>query len=272
MTDDRKSVIVMSYGGGTNSTAMLVGLHERRERPDYITFADTGSEQEYTYTHMNAVNSWLKSIGFPTITVVKPTQPQMVADGSLLVECERLGRLPSKAYGNGSCSMKWKVEPQNRWNRRMAESLGIEQSDITRLVGYDADEINRYERAVALADKQPTKLRFPLIEWDWGRDECVEAISRAGLPQPGKSSCVMCPSMKKHEILTLQKDYPITFARVLAMERRAMNGEGQAPQSMCGLGRSFSWNEFIKELENPTQKCFFSDAGTPEVDCGCYDG
>ena len=261
---------IVSYGGGTNSTAMLIGLHERGERPDYITFADTGSEQEYTYRHMTAVNAWCESVGFPLITVVKPTQPQMVADGSLLAESERLGRMPSKAYGNGSCSMKWKVEPQNRWNRRLAESLGIEQSQIVRLIGYDADERQRYDRAMALADKQPTKQRFPLIEWDWGRDECVEAISRAGLQQPGKSSCVMCPSMKKHEILTLRNNYPVMFARVLEMERRAMAGEGQAPQSRGGLGRTFSWRDFIATAD--AQTGLFSDAGVQEVDCGCYDG
>ena len=37
----------------------------------------------------------------------------------------------------------------------------------------------------------------------WGRDDCVAAIARVGLPQPGKSACFFCPSSKKHEIITL---------------------------------------------------------------------
>jgi len=264
---------VLSYGGGTNSTAMLIGMHERGERPDFITFADTGSEQEYTYHHMTIVNKWLLSVGFPTITIVKPTQPKMREDGSLFNECVRLGRLPSKAYGNGSCSLKWKVEPQDRWNRRMAKEHGIGLSQIVRLIGYDADEPQRHERALSLAHKQPTKSRFPLIEWDWGRAECVEAIARAGLPQPGKSSCVMCPSMKKHEILSLRAAYPKTFAAVLEMERRAMAGEGQAEASRSGLGRTFSWADFIAKADaDSPQVCSFPDYGTPEIDCGCYDG
>jgi len=259
---------VVSYGGGTNSSAMLIGLRERGERPDYITFADTGSEQMYTYDHMKLVNAWCEKVGFPTITVVRPTQPQMVKDGSLFAESYRLGRLPSKAYGNGSCSLKWKVEPQNKWNRALAEKLGIELSDITRYIGYDADEPQRYERAIALKDKQPCQMRFPLIEWDWGRDECVAAITRAGLPQPGKSSCIMCPSMKKHEILDLRKNYPVLFDCVIEMERRAMAGEGQAEASRSGLGRTFSWKDFISKNDAAE----VSDAGTPEIDCGCYDG
>lgn len=273
-------VIVMSYGGGTNSTAMLVGIRERGEQsPDYITFADTGSEQQYTYDHMKVVNDWCESVGFPQITIVKATQPQMIKDGSLFNESVRLGRLPSKAYGNGSCSLKWKVEPQNQWNRALSQKLGIPLSDIVRLIGYDADEMHRYDRAVGLAHKQPTRIRFPLIEWDWGRDECVAAIARAGLPQPGKSSCFMCPSMKKHEILSLRKNYPITFHSVIEMERRAMAGEGQAEASRSGLGRSFAWGDFIKQVDGQgdlfsgkDSELIKSDAGVQEIDCGCYDG
>jgi len=42
---------VVSFGGGTNSTAMLVGMWERGERPDAILFADTGGEKPHTYQH-----------------------------------------------------------------------------------------------------------------------------------------------------------------------------------------------------------------------------
>jgi len=36
--------MVVSYGGGVNSTAVLVGMVERGIRPDAILFADTGGE------------------------------------------------------------------------------------------------------------------------------------------------------------------------------------------------------------------------------------
>ena len=39
---------VVSFGGGVNSTALLIGLEERDERPDYILFADTGGEKPET--------------------------------------------------------------------------------------------------------------------------------------------------------------------------------------------------------------------------------
>lgn len=36
---------VVSFGGGVNSTAVLIGLHDRSEIPDAILFADTGGEK-----------------------------------------------------------------------------------------------------------------------------------------------------------------------------------------------------------------------------------
>ncbi len=273
---------IVSYGGGTNSTAMLVGLHERGERPDAITFADTGGEKPHTYGHIVEVNAWCKSVGFPEIETLRGDMPQQVIDGTLEKECLRLGKLPSKAYGFSSCSDKWKMEPQRRYNRAFALRNGIEMCQITRLIGFDADEHSRVERGLALAHKKPVKEIYPLYEWGWGREECVEAIGRAGLRQPGKSACFFCPSSKKPEIIELRERYPELLARALEMERRALAGEGQAPQTTgAGLGRSFGWGAWLRVVDGQAacatesvtnQIRLFSDAGVPEMDCGCYDG
>ena len=263
-------ITIVSYGGGTNSCAMLQGLFERGERPDYITFADTGSEKPHTYEHIDLVSAWCLGVGFPEVTVVKGRQPQMVEDGSLHIDCIRKGTLPSKAYGFSGCSHKWKIEPQAIFNREIAKKLGIQLSDIIRLIGFDAGEPNRVSRGIESNKNRQVQERYPLYEWDWGREECVSAIQRMGLPQPGKSACFMCPSSKKHEILELRDRYPDLFAIAIEMERKALAGEGQAEASRCGLGRSFKWAEFVAMSD--AQKQLFCDAGTPDMDCGCYDG
>ena len=48
---------IVAYGGGTNSTALLVGLLEQKEKPDLILFADTGGEKPHTYEHINKVSA-----------------------------------------------------------------------------------------------------------------------------------------------------------------------------------------------------------------------
>ena len=49
---------VVSFGGGTNSTAMIIGMYLHKIPIDLILFADTGGEQPHTY------EDGLKSMGF----------------------------------------------------------------------------------------------------------------------------------------------------------------------------------------------------------------
>ena len=44
--------LVVAYGLGVDSTAMLVGYHQRGIRPDLIIFSDVGAEREATYDYL----------------------------------------------------------------------------------------------------------------------------------------------------------------------------------------------------------------------------
>lgn len=268
-------MIVVSYGGGVNSTALLVGLWEKQQRPDYILFADTGDEKPHTYNFLWQMTKWLLEHNFPPIIIVRGDLPQQRKDGSLYAECYRLGSLPAKAYGYGTCSQKWKIDPQQKFIRELAKKhnpqlIGWDASCITVLVGFDAGEPSRVHRALHRELKfwEPRQA-FPLYDWDWGREECLAAIERAGLPNPGKSACFYCPSSKKHEVRELAERYPDLFAKAVEMERRALAGEGQAPRTTsAGLGRQFNWAELVRSGKKASE----FDVGMPEVDCGCYDG
>lgn len=233
---------VVSYGAGTNSTAMLVGLHERGERPDLILFADTGGERPETYSHRDAVSDWCEGVGFPRIVTVKAPNKLLEQD------CIDRKALPSIAYGFKTCSLRWKKEPQDKWLRNNG------MADAVRLIGIDAGEHHRA--------KDFPNTRYPLIEWDWGREECVEAIRRVGLQQPGKSACFFCPSSKPHEILELKRLHPDLIQRALAME------SGAELTSVKGLGRSYAWADLVRY--DDAQMDMFRVA--VEMPCGCCDG
>ena len=47
--------LVVAYGLGVNSTAMLVEFARRKIRPDLILFADTGGEKPETYRYMPVI-------------------------------------------------------------------------------------------------------------------------------------------------------------------------------------------------------------------------
>lgn len=249
----------MSFGGGTNSVAMLVEIRERGEpQPDLILFADTGGERPETYDYIQTINGWLESNGMPTVTIVRKG-----GNGETLEEnCLRKNMLPSLAYGFKSCSQKYKVGPQEKFcnNNAQVREVWDRGEQVVRLIGYDADEAHRW--AGKNWDTPRYKYRAPLVEWDMGRDECVQSIKRAGLPLPGKSSCFFCPASRVPEILDLEAKHPDLMARALAMEAQANL------TSVKGLGRRFAWKDVIK-IHNDQPGLF----PTPvEIDCGCYDG
>jgi len=68
---DARVPLVIGYGGGVNSLAALLALHDRAVRPDLITFADTRGEKPPTYSHLDrVVRPWLERAGFPLLTVL----------------------------------------------------------------------------------------------------------------------------------------------------------------------------------------------------------
>ena len=105
---------IVSFGGGTNSAALLVGLYKHHIPVDLITFADTGAEQPHTYEFIAVMNQWLAERGMPEITVVQNVDRN--GDRlSLETECLRSHTLPSIAYGYKRCSHKHKIGPQEKF-------------------------------------------------------------------------------------------------------------------------------------------------------------
>ena len=258
-------MISVSYGGGVNSTALLVGLHARGVRPDYILFADTGGELPSTYQHVAVVSAWSQSLGWPAITRVTNAGAGNHGHASLEDECLRNVTLPSIAYGNKGCSTKWKRQPQERYLAAQPDVQALWQAGgkVNVCLGIDAGESHRGAAMLAATHKRWIYYH-PLIEWGWAREECIAAIARAGLPVPGKSACFFCPSSKKHEVLSLARHYPDLFARAVDMERNA----APANTHITGLGRRYSWEKLV--AADAQQAKLFPD--TIELPCGCFDG
>lgn len=238
---------MVSYGGGANSTALLIGLHQHRIPVDLILFADTGAEHPHTYAYLDVMDDWLKDHGMPPITRVYKT----TRDGKRLTledECLQSCSLPSIAYGFKRCSLKHKIGPQEKFCNHYptCQKAWAAGKRVVKFIGYDAGEGYRSDKVLLgdLADRKYSKW-YPLMEWGWTRDDCIRQIEAAGLPQPGKSSCFFCPSMKPDEITTLREQHPDLFRRALALEDNARKNL----KTVKGLGRNYSWRErFGKEF------------------------
>jgi hypothetical protein len=248
------ALTMVAYGAGDNSTALLCGWIERGLRPvDLIIFSDTGGERARTNAYVPMFSDWLVSKGYPPIVTVRAAK-------TLEADCEQYERMPSIAYGFKGCSGKFKTAPQTKFvnNWPPAQAAWARGERVLKLTGYDADEPERASNWVPQDGKY--WYRYPLIEWGWGRDECRQAIARAGLPLPGKSACFFCPSNTVEEIKDLRREYPELLDRALAMEARAL----PHTTTVKGLGRRFAWRDLIEGKPVP----LFDTT----IDCECYDG
>jgi hypothetical protein len=251
-----KPMNIVAYGGGTNSTALLIECVNRRIPIELILFADTGGEKPHTYKHLKTFSKWCKANGLPEITTVQQVNQYGTAI-TLEQICLNKHVLPSLAYGFKTCSQKHKRHPQDKFvnNWPPAKAAWKAGEKVTKLIGFDYGE----ERRATMTEDKKYLYRYPLIEWEMGREDCIQTIIDAGLPVPGKSSCFFCPASRLDEIKHLKETYPDLWQRALEMEANA------ELTSVKGLGRRFNWAKIaetrLDDIPLP-----------PEMECGCYDG
>lgn len=300
---DPRSPVVVSYGAGINSTAMLVAMKLKGIRPDLILFADTGGEKPETYKYLKYFDSWLNEVGFPNIEVVRyemasvRPRKQLLAyrskhwktltlsrlDAWLTVyqnirqelkystleeECLVLKSLPAKAYGNGQCSQKWKVDPCHKRIASYLSNLGLYNVKVRQYVGIHAGEQQRLlqkDGSPKPLELENVRYEYPLIEWGLSQAHCNALIRSANLSVPSKSSCFFCPNMKASEVLRLKVEHPELYARGLEIEANAKEIQSKR---IKGLGRSFAWKDIASAT--PLELAAW-DYRQESRQCGCVD-
>lgn len=262
--------LIISYGMGVDSTAMLVGLAQRKIRPDLILFADLGDENPETYEYMETISRWLAFRGFPPVRTVRYT-PKRFKNGaysSLFGNCWQNRTLPSLAFGRKSCSNKWKIAPMDREVRREYADHFAAGGHVIRAIGYDAGPKDSC-RGGNITDSAKFHYWYPLRDWGWARERCKWEIQKACLPVPRKSACFFCPSTQKHELDRLAEHHPELAALAVAMEDRAKPGlktvEGLWRRAIKGTRKAASkrpgdWRTYLEETGEMLQLPQVTDA------------
>lgn len=275
-------LLALCFGSGVDSTAMLVALHAAGLRPDVLSFADTGGEKPQTIAHIDAVNSVLDGWGWPRIDVVRKVPLATTGYDTLEGNCLANETLPSLAFGLKSCSLKWKVAPQDQFLKGVksgqnkspphplwekASAAGVK---IVKLIGYDCGRADmRRSGRLKMSDAE-FDFAYPLQTIGWAREECVRAIAATLGPNlvPIKSACFYCPASKRHELFWLAANHPELMERALLLERRALTGRHSrfdsvefgaswedmvrnadsfpSSKTTIGLGRNFAWNHWAR--------------------------
>lgn len=278
----KNRLIVLCFGAGVDSTAMMVALRAAGIRPDLITMADTGGEKPETMTHVERMNQVLRSWGWPIVTMVRKIPLPQTPYTDLYGNCLANETLPSLAFGMKSCSIKWKSVPQDQLLRGVKTGmyksaphpLWLEAAGqgvrILKLIGYDCGKADKRRSAKPPPADADFDYLYPLQVIGWTRADCVKAIEDSlGTDYvPAKSSCFFCPASKEWELYWLAAHHPDLLERALRMEYNALTGRhsrfdaiefgatwedlvrnhDRFPSSATsvGLGRSFAWCQWAR--------------------------
>jgi len=219
---------IVSYGGGIQSTALLVlaaqgALNDVFEgEVKTFLFANTGDDSEHPHTLdfvRNVAIPYAKAHGIEIHELVRKLR-----DGTpetlygRIVNPERKSyvipvRLSNGAPASRHCTVDFKIRVVNKW---LKQNGATEENPAKVGIGISVDEIERAGRG---SDEKYTKRIYPLLQLGLSRDKCEKIIRDSGLPVPPKSSCYFCPWHSKKHWSEMRRDEPELFAKSVELER-----------------------------------------------------
>ncbi len=134
-----------------------------------------------------------------------------------------MGGLP-----NRQCTRNYKIKPIRR---KVRELLGggsyVAPASVEMWIGISLDEAFRMKPS----DVRYVVSRWPLIERQTTRRECLSWLSDHGYPMPPRSACVYCPYKNDREWRELRDGHPADWALAVEVDRRI-----RAPEQVARLG------------------------------------
>jgi hypothetical protein len=250
---DSSAILAMHLN--IKKSAKLLGMTVadlRKHIPDYdaIVFSDPGSEWPETYEHIEFVKEQCQAAGvhFEIVRYKQgfyrhygTNERIRVTDFRALPEHEKdnwyhvvepltisewlitAGSLPMLPGASHVCSDKFKGGVQRKWSdseypgASKTWTLGIEANESKRHKRFTMNKKARAEKG----QKEPNghDFRYPLIELNLTRDNCITILEYLGWPVPPKSSCMFCPWVSDWEIDKLVEADGIGLQQALAIEK-----------------------------------------------------
>jgi len=242
---------VLNLGAGVQSStlALMAASGEVTPMPDFAIFADTQAEPQSVYQWLD----WLEiQLPFP---VHRVTRGNMTRD-MMTFRTAKDGRVwtkstipafmqaPDGSIGllGRSCTADYKIAPILKNLRRLCGiKRGEKQVQITQWIGISYDEIQRMKPS----RDAWTQHRWPLIELEMRRHDCIAWLNKHGFPEPPRSACVYCPFHSNKEWRTLKDHEPEAFAEAVRVEKELQRTKAETDKM-----RSVPWlHKSCKPLE-----------------------
>lgn len=212
---------VFSYGGGWQSTAVLVLAAEGHLDYRTFLFANTGDDSEnpatIAYVRDHAIPyAQAHDLELHMLDRVRRDGTIETLYGRLTREGSRSLPIPVRmdngAPGTRSCTADFKIKVIGRWLKKHGATA---ESPAAVGIGISVDEVWRASTRVV----QPyERVEYPLLDLRIRRADCPGIIAGAGLPVPPKSACWFCPFHSPVTWLDMRNDQPETFERACGLE------------------------------------------------------
>lgn len=240
----KEQLKVLSYGGGTQSTAMLILIQLGKiSKPDIVIHSDTGSELPETVEFIQVAKEFVENKLKIPFAIVNSHR------GSLHEDYMKHGNIP--IIGSRSCTANFKILPQRRFIRQI---VGRRNRHLAKsFIGITTDEAKRRTES----DVKWITLEYPLLdEFQYSREECITLNNLHGW-NVGKSGCFCCCYQGGKQWLELKENYPELFEIAIQMEEKKMKLKG---------GRLGLYQERpLRDLDNITLEESKCDSGA-----GCF--
>jgi len=214
-------VRVISYGGGVQSTAMIVLAAQGKLGPvtDAI-FANVGDDSEHPATLRyvrEVMTPWAAARGILVHEVQRTRRNGTPVTLMGVLQSSRRSidipvRMANGAPGNRNCTSEFKIKVLGKWLKQHGGAMTM---PVTTLVGISWDEVERVGRR---RNNSWEIVEYPLIDMRLSRHDCQRIIASAGLPVPGKSSCWFCPFFRPVTWARMRRDEPELFGQAAALE------------------------------------------------------
>jgi len=212
---------VISFGGGVQSTALLVlATQGRIGHVDAALFANVGDDSEHPAT-LDYVRTVAVPFGEKHGIPVHELR-RVMRDGTTRTLMEDLTRdsrtinipvrMSNGAPGNRNCTQTFKIGVVSKWLRDNDASVD-DPAEVC--IGISTDEIQRVNDR---PNSDRERKAFPLIDLGLDRSACAQVIADAGLPVPPKSSCFFCPYKRPGEWSEMRRDEPSLFWTAAELE------------------------------------------------------
>ncbi|MFF2964279.1 phosphoadenosine phosphosulfate reductase [Streptomyces sp. NPDC057963] len=226
-----RPVDYISFGGGQQSTALLVLAATGRITAKTFLFANVGDDSELPATLCyleEHAKPYAARHGLELVELRRIMKHRLATRGQERTLWQQLNQPGSKsidipvrmangAPGNRNCTKTFKIDLVAE---ELARRGATAENPAIVGMGISLDEI---ERANNRSPVPHERVVYPLLDLGLRRTDCQRIIRKAGLPLPPKSACFFCPFHRPEDWHTQRRTEPELFEKSCQLEE-TLNG------------------------------------------------